>query len=109
MLPLAGRALDPEHWLLGSLCLLTQDGLGLTSEALLLAVVSPPALSLLRFCRLLILGHLEFLVLVAFCTEGVPGLWDINHLREVSTISLVEVNQAIIAWWCLLHFAQKVF
>ena len=39
VLPLADRALHPEHQLLGGLRLLPQDGLGLTSKALLLAIV----------------------------------------------------------------------
>ena len=39
VLPLADGALHPEHQLLGGLRLLPQDGLGLASEALLLAVV----------------------------------------------------------------------
>ena len=39
VLPLALSALQPEHQLLGGLGLLPQDGLGLASEALLLAVV----------------------------------------------------------------------
>ena len=39
VLPLALRALQPQHKLLGGLGLLSQDGLGLTSEALLFAVV----------------------------------------------------------------------
>jgi len=47
VLPLADRALHPEHQLLGGLRLLPQDGLGLTSKALLLAIVPPSALGLL--------------------------------------------------------------
>ena len=39
VLPLALGALQPEDQLLGGLGLLPQDGLGLTSESLLLAVV----------------------------------------------------------------------
>ena len=39
VLPLADGALQLEHQLLGGLGLLPQDGLGLASEALLLAVV----------------------------------------------------------------------
>ena len=39
VLPLAHRALHPEHQLLGGLSLLPQDRLGLTSKTLLLAVV----------------------------------------------------------------------
>ena len=39
VLPLADRALHPEHQLLGGLCLLPQNRLRLTSKALLLSVV----------------------------------------------------------------------
>ena len=39
VLPLALGALEPQHQLLGGLGLLPQDGLGLTSETLLFAVV----------------------------------------------------------------------
>ena len=39
VLPLALSALQPQHQLLGSLGLLPQDGLGLTTESLLLAIV----------------------------------------------------------------------
>ena len=39
VLPLADGALHPEHQLLGGLRLLPQDGLGLTSKALLLTIV----------------------------------------------------------------------
>ena len=39
VLPLALSALQPQHQLLGGLCLLPQDRLGLATEPLLLAVV----------------------------------------------------------------------
>ena len=39
VLPLADRALHPEHQLLGGLSLLPQNRLGLTSKTLLLAIV----------------------------------------------------------------------
>ena len=47
VLPLTLGALEPQHQLLGGLRLLPQDGLGLTTESLLLAIV--PALQLLIF------------------------------------------------------------
>jgi len=43
-LSLALQALKTKDQLLGGLGLLPEDGLGLTSETLLLAVVTPPAL-----------------------------------------------------------------
>ena len=39
VLPLACRALEPQDQLLGGLCLLPQDRLGLPSKALLLTIV----------------------------------------------------------------------
>merc|ERR1719266_3018848 len=80
VLPLADRALHPEHQLLGGLCLLPQDGLGLTSKALLLAIVPPSALGLLGLSGFLVLGHLEFAVLVALGAVGVSSLGHVHHL-----------------------------
>merc|ERR1719285_1487501 len=80
VLPLADRALHPEHQLLRGLRLLPQDRLRLASKALLLAVIPPSALSLLTLSRLLVLRHLELSVFVALGTVGVPGFWDIHHL-----------------------------
>merc|ERR550532_2776824 len=62
VLPLALGALQPQHQLLGGLGLLPQDGLGLTTESLLLAIVPTTTLGLFRLGRLLVLGHLEELV-----------------------------------------------
>ena len=59
MLPLALGALDPQDQLLGGLCLLPQDGLGLTAETLLFPVVPPPSLGLLRLGRFLVLSYLN--------------------------------------------------
>ena len=58
MLPLALRALNPEHQLLGGLRLSPEDRFGLSSEALLLPVVPSPTLGLLTLRRLLVLCHL---------------------------------------------------
>ena len=79
VLPLACRALEPQDQLLGGLCLLPQDGLGLTSETLLLTIVPTPTLGLLGLSGLLVLGHLELVVLVAPGTVGVTGLGDVHH------------------------------
>merc|ERR1719266_2197418 len=80
VLPLADGALHPEHQLLGGLRLLPQDGLGLTSKALLLAVVPPSALGLLGLSGFLVLGHLELAVLVALGAVGVSSLGHVHHL-----------------------------
>merc|ERR1712228_434094 len=63
VLPLALGALQPQHQLLGGLGLLPQDGLGLTTESLLLAIVPASALGLLGLRGLLVLGNLHLHVL----------------------------------------------
>merc|ERR1719378_1615803 len=98
VLPLALSALQPQDQLLGGLGLLPQDGLGLTSEPLLLAVVPAPALGLLRLGGLLVLGHLHLDVLAALGAVRVAGLGHVHHDDLYQGSSLVEVNQAIIAW-----------
>ena len=101
VLPLALGALQLEDELLGGLRLLPQNGLGLTSEALLLTVVSerirtkfqsnilfsiqplpPPTLGLLGLSRLFVLGHLELLVGLALGVRavGVAPLREVHHL-----------------------------
>merc|ERR1719175_136023 len=82
VLPLANGALHPEHQLLGGLCLLPQNGLRLTSKALLLSVVPSPSLGLLRLSRFLVLGHLELAVLITLSTVSVPRLRHVHHLRR---------------------------
>merc|ERR550539_1253599 len=79
ILPLALRALQPQYQLLGSLGLLPQDGLGLTSESLLLAIVPASALGLLGLGGLLVLSHLHLDVLVALGAEGVTTFGHVNH------------------------------
>merc|ERR1719471_31770 len=83
VLPLALSALQPQDQLLGGLGLLSQDGLGLTSESLLLTVVPAPALGLLRLGGLLVLGHLHLGVLVALGAVGVTTLGHVHHLEAV--------------------------
>ena len=96
VLPLALGALEPQHQLLGSFGLLSQDGLGLTTESLLLAVVPEQidirinsvltsnnlpttTLGLLGLGRLLVLSHLHLDVLVALSAEGVTTFGHVNH------------------------------
>jgi len=74
VLPLADGALHPEDQLLGGLGLPSQDGLGLTAEALLLAVVPSSALGSLTLSRLLVLGDLHLAVLVAPGAESLSSL-----------------------------------
>merc|ERR1719384_3097825 len=96
VLPLAGGTLQPQHQLLRGLGLLSQDGLGLTTESPLLAIVPAPALGLLGLGRLLVLGHLHLHVLVALGAEGVTTFGHVNHGEASLRSSLVEVNQAIL-------------
>merc|ERR1711978_849336 len=81
VLPLADGALQLEHQLLGGLGLLPQDGLGLASEALLLAVVPTSALGILGLSGLLMLGHLEELVgpAIRMGAVGFAELGNIHH------------------------------
>merc|ERR1711942_277649 len=58
VLALAISALQSEDDLLGGLGLLSEDGLGLSSVSLLLAIVTPLALSLERVLAFLVLRHL---------------------------------------------------
>ena len=76
---LACTALQTKYQLLGSLGLLTQNRLGLTTKTLLFSVVTPFALGEDRLLGLLVLGHLELLMLVAMRTVGPAGFWDVDH------------------------------
>ena len=84
--PLALAALQPQHDLLRGLGLLPQNGLGLTSESLLLPVVSPTALSGLRLGRLLVLSHLELLVGPASGAVRPARLGNV-HLKDEMSIN----------------------
>lgn len=63
---LAGGAFELKSNLLGSLCLLSEDGLGLTSETFLLGIISSLTLSNSRGLTGLVLGNLVNGVFVAF-------------------------------------------
>merc|ERR1719483_1683427 len=93
MLPLAGRAFEPQDQLLGGLCLLPQDRLGLSSKALLLTIVPPPSLGLLALSCLLVLGDLKLVVLVAPGTVGVPRLGDVHHDEALSLLSQLRASR----------------
>ena len=75
---LARATLQTKDQLLGSLGLLTQNRLGLTTETLLFSVVTPFALGEDGLLGLLVLGHLELLMLVAMRTVGPAGLRDVD-------------------------------
>jgi len=86
-LGLADLALEPEHDLLGSLRLLVEDGLRLTSESHLLHVVA--ALSLSKVGRLssLVLGDLVVSVLAALLALA-KRLALLGHVHHFSLSSV---------------------
>ena len=77
----ADSALKSEDHLLGSLCLLVEHGLGLTTKTSLLAVVTTLTLGVDAILALLVLGDLVGCVLAALLrgAESVLGLGDGNH------------------------------
>ena len=75
-------ALELEGDLLGVLCLLAEHGLGLTSETLLLGIVSPLTLGCERILSLLVLRHLMDAVLATLLAECVLRL-GVVHLNNV--------------------------
>jgi len=85
ILSLAVRALQPEDDLLGGLGLLSEDGLGLSTVSLLLAVVTTLALGLERIFTLLVLRHLVKRVLPAFGggTESAASFRNVNHFQKL--------------------------
>lgn len=78
---LALGALESEGDLLGLLGLLSEDGLGLATESLLLGSVASGALGLLGVLALLVLSNLEFHVLLALSAVRVLLLGSM-HLHE---------------------------
>ena len=90
--PLALSALETQHQLLGRLGLLPQDGLGLTSETLLLTIVTSTTLSEFGFLRLFVLRHLELFMLVATGAISLPGFRNI-HLKINKEIRQNNVSQ----------------
>lgn len=77
---LAVAALHTKHNLFGRLRLLTQNGLRLATETLLLAIVTTTALGGARLLALLVLRHLVQRVLLALAlAEGASSLRYVNH------------------------------
>ena len=75
---LALGALESESDLLGLLGLLSEDGLGLTSETGLLGRVTTSALCLLGVLALLVLSNLEFHVFLALLAVRHLSLRSVN-------------------------------
>lgn len=82
LLSLALLALHTKYDLLGGLCLLVEDWLGLTTETLLLGVVTTLTLSVVGSLASLVLGDLVDGVLSALrvLAEGSALLWYVHHL-----------------------------
>ena len=78
---LALGALESEGDLLGLLGLLSEDRLGLTSEAGLLGSIASSTLRLFRVLSLLVLSNLEFHVLLAVLAISVLSLRSM-HLEQ---------------------------
>ena len=89
ILPFAFHTFHTQHQLFGCFSLLSQNGLGLTTETLLLTIISPTTLCLLGFLGLLVLSHLEHLVVLAvrMGTESSSFLGDV-HLKKVFLFNL---------------------
>ena len=74
-------AFKTKYQLLGGLCVLPQDGFGMTSENLLFAIVTPTSLCKLRFLWLFVLGHFKLLMSITGRTVSLPRLGNI-HLKQ---------------------------
>jgi len=92
VLALAIGALQTEDDLLGGLGLLSEDGLGLSSVSLLLAIVTPLALGLERVLAFLVLRHLVQRVLSAFGrgAEGTAGLRYVHHFEWIKVLTFYK-------------------
>ena len=92
---LACTALQTKYQLLGSLGLLTQNRLGLTTKTLLFSVVTLFALGKDGLLGLLVLGHLELLMLVVVRTVGPAGFWDVDHFVTMFNGKKLELKNSI--------------
>ena len=72
-------ALELEDDLLGVLGLLPEDGLGLSTESLLLHIISPLSLGHQRVLALLVLGHLVHGVLLFLPAVSSLRLGNMHH------------------------------
>lgn len=72
-----------DNNLTGCLCLLVEDGLGLSSESHLLGVITTLSLSKVGSLSSLVLGDLVYLMLFALTssTESFAFLWYVNHFE----------------------------
>jgi len=68
-----------EYNLLGLLSLLSEDGLGLSTESLLFHIISSLTLSDFGSLTGFVLGNLVKGVLLQLWAVGSDGLWDVHH------------------------------
>lgn len=85
------RALHPQHNFFSCFCLLSEDGLGLTAETLLFAVVTSSALRGMSLLAFFVLRHLVSLVYLAFFAKGTSLLRHVNLTREQLCMSLKKI------------------
>jgi hypothetical protein len=78
-LGLSGGTLKLENDLLGLLSLLSEDGLGLSTESLLFHIISSLTLGGLGCLTGFVLGDLVERVLLQLWAVGSDGLWDVHH------------------------------
>ena len=72
-------ALELKHDLLGLLGLLLEDGLGLSTETLLLHIISSLTLGSGRGLTGLVLGHFVSCMLLQLWAVGSDSLWNMHH------------------------------
>ena len=76
---LALGALELEHDLLGVLCLLSEDGLGLSTETLLFHIISSLTSGSKGILSFLVLGNLVDSMLLELSAVSSHRLWDMYH------------------------------
>ena len=79
------NALELEGDLLGLLSLLLEDWLGLSTESLVLHVISSLTLSGLRGLTSLVLGNFVSGMLLEFPAESSDSLWNMHHFSSCLT------------------------
>jgi len=104
---LADGAFQPQHNLLRGLGLLVEDGLGLTTVAALLPVVTPLSLSHLGSLASLVLGDLVRGVLLALLTLAV-GAASLGHVDHLGRILLEELEEGSVGLGAFLNLKHCI-
>tara|TARA_B100000780_G_C20706294_1_gene280820 strand:- start:125 stop:493 length:369 start_codon:yes stop_codon:yes gene_type:complete len=89
---LGDSAFKLEDDLLGVLCLLPENGLGLTTETFLLHIISSLSLGDERVLALLILRYLVHSVLLGLPAEGSLRLWNMHHFFLLLTNKIMNLD-----------------